>query len=87
MVNDSFMIPRAVTIIFLEYADPSIAIEDNDHEDAQPMLTESSVDVKTTSNSGAAVESDEDQEIRSPRNLKDAIKPKHKRKKKKGDRS
>jgi exosome complex component RRP45 len=66
----------------LEYADPSTGIEDNDHEDAKPMVTESSTEVKTTSNSGAAGESDEAQEIRSPKSLKDAIKPKHKRKKK-----
>ncbi|KAK3158155.1 hypothetical protein QOZ80_2AG0133580 [Eleusine coracana subsp. coracana] len=61
--------------------DPSVVMEANDHEDAKPMLTESSTEVKTTSSSGAAVESDEAQEIRSPKSLKDAIKPKHKRKK------
>ncbi|OEL15986.1 Exosome complex component RRP45B [Dichanthelium oligosanthes] len=53
------------------------------HEDAQPMLTESSnAEVKGTSSSGAAGESEEAQEIGSPKSLKDAIKPKHKRKKK-----
>ncbi|GJM85221.1 hypothetical protein PR202_ga01653 [Eleusine coracana subsp. coracana] len=67
--------------------DPSVVIEANDHEDAKPMLTESSTEVKTTSSSGAAVESDEAQEIRSPKSLKDAIKPKHKRKKRKDNRS
>ncbi|KAK3154327.1 hypothetical protein QOZ80_2BG0189120 [Eleusine coracana subsp. coracana] len=67
--------------------DPSVVIEANDHEDAKPMITESSTEVKTTSSSGAAVESDEAQEIRSPKSLKDAIKPKHKRKKRKDNRS
>ncbi|CAN6244638.1 unnamed protein product [Urochloa humidicola] len=58
------------------------------HDDAQPMLTESSnVEVKSTSSSGAAGESEEAQEIGSPKSLKDAIKPKHKRRKKKSDRS
>ncbi|CAN6272999.1 unnamed protein product [Urochloa humidicola] len=58
------------------------------HDDAQPMLTESSnAEVKSTSSSGAAGESEEAQEIGSPKSLKDAIKPKHKRRKKKSDRS
>ncbi|KAL6634537.1 hypothetical protein ACP70R_027208 [Stipagrostis hirtigluma subsp. patula] len=57
------------------------------HEDAKPMITESNAEVKSASNSGGAGESDEAQEIGSPKSLKDAVKPKHKRKKKKGDRS
>jgi len=49
------------------------------------MLTESSnAEVKIiTSSSGAVGESEEAQEIGSPKSLKDAIKPKHKRKKNK----
>jgi exosome complex component RRP45 len=43
--------------------------------------------VKSTSSSGAAGESEEAQETLSPKSLIDAIKPKHKRKKKKTDRS
>jgi exosome complex component RRP45 len=58
------------------------------HEDAQPILSESSnAEVKSTSSSGAAGESEEAQETLSPKSLIDAIKPKHKRKKKKTDRS
>ena len=48
------------------------------------MLTESSnAEVKVTSSSGVVGESEEAQEIGSPKSLKDAIKPKHKRKKNK----
>ncbi|KAK8462338.1 hypothetical protein SEVIR_1G193500v4 [Setaria viridis] len=68
--------------------DPATMGKASSHEDAQPMLTESSnAEVKSTSSSGAAGESEEAQETGSPKSLKDAIKPKHKRKKKKTDRS
>ncbi|XP_062223124.1 exosome complex component RRP45A-like isoform X2 [Phragmites australis] len=67
--------------------DPANIVKANNHEDAKPMSTESNAEVKSTSSSGAAGESDETQEIRSPKSLKDAVKPKHKRKKKKSDRS
>ncbi|CAN6232008.1 unnamed protein product [Urochloa humidicola] len=60
--------------------DPATTGKASSHENDQPMLT----DVKSTSSSGAA---EETQEIGSPKSLKDAIKPKHKRRKKKSDRS
>ncbi|RLN08780.1 protein RRP45A-like isoform X2 [Panicum miliaceum] len=64
--------------------DPATTGKASSHEDAQPMLAESSnAEVKITSSSGAAGESEEAQEIGSPKSLKDAIKPKHKRKKNK----
>jgi len=64
--------------------DPATTGKARSHEDAQPMLTESSnAEVKITSSSGAVGESEEAQEIGSPKSLKDAIKPKHKRKKNK----
>ncbi|CAN6252604.1 unnamed protein product [Urochloa humidicola] len=67
--------------------DPATTVKAS-HGDAQPMLIESSnAEVKSTSSSGAAEESDEAQEIESPKSLKDAIKPKHKRRKKKSDRN
>nr|CAB3446844.1 unnamed protein product [Digitaria exilis] len=68
--------------------DPATTSKASSHEEAQPMLTESSnAEVKSTSSSGAAGESEEAQEMGSPKSLKDAVKPKHKRKKKKSDRS
>ena len=71
----------------MQFADPATTVKANiDDEDAKPMVTESNTEVKSTSSSGAAGESDEAQEIRSPKSLKDAVKPKHKRKKK-SDRS
>ena len=67
-----------------QHADPATTGKARSHEDAQPMLTESSnAEVKVTSSSGAVGESEEAQEIGSPKSLKDAIKPKHKRKKNK----
>ncbi|CAN6232725.1 unnamed protein product [Urochloa humidicola] len=67
--------------------DPATTVKAS-HGDAQPMLIESSnAEVKSTSSSGAAEESEEAQEIESPKSLKDAIKPKHKRRKKKSDRN
>lgn len=51
------------------------------------MLTESNPEVKSASNSGTAGESDEAQDSRQPKSLKDAVKPKHKRKKKHYDKS
>ncbi|CAN6251868.1 unnamed protein product [Urochloa humidicola] len=60
--------------------DPATTGKASSHENDQPMLT----DVKSTSSLGAA---EETQEIGSPKSLKDAIKPKHKRRKKKSDRS
>uniref|UniRef100_A0A0A9A9Z2 Uncharacterized protein n=1 Tax=Arundo donax TaxID=35708 RepID=A0A0A9A9Z2_ARUDO len=63
--------------------DPAAMVKANDHEDAKPMLAEFNSEVKSTSGSGAAEESDKAQEVRSPKSLKDAVKPKHKRKKKK----
>ncbi|KAM3193544.1 hypothetical protein ACQJBY_070273 [Aegilops geniculata] len=62
-------------------APPAVA-NDEKHEDAKPMLTESNPEVKSVSNSGSAGESDEVKESRSPESLVDAVKPKHKRKKK-----
>ena len=46
------------------------------------MLTESNPEVKSVLNSGTAGESDEVKESRSPKSLIDAVKPKHRRKKK-----
>jgi len=68
-----------------QHADPATTGKAISHEEAQPMLTESSnAEVKIiTSSSGAVGESEEAQEIGSPKSLKDAIKPKHKRKKNK----
>ncbi|PAN06418.1 hypothetical protein PAHAL_1G262800 [Panicum hallii] len=64
--------------------DLATTVKASSHEDAQPMLTESAnAEVKITLSSGAAGESEEAQEIGSPKSLKDAIKPKHKRKKNK----
>ncbi|XP_044424501.1 exosome complex component RRP45A isoform X2 [Triticum aestivum] len=48
----------------------------------EPVLIESNPEVKSVSNSGSAGESDEVKESRSPESLVDAVKPKHKRKKK-----
>uniref|UniRef100_A0A453SW34 Exoribonuclease phosphorolytic domain-containing protein n=1 Tax=Aegilops tauschii subsp. strangulata TaxID=200361 RepID=A0A453SW34_AEGTS len=62
--------------------DPPAVANDEKHEDAEPMLTESNPEVKSVSNSGSAGESDEVKESRSPESLVDAVKPKHKRKKK-----
>ncbi|KAG2658979.1 exosome complex component RRP45A-like isoform X3 [Panicum virgatum] len=63
--------------------DPATTGKASSHEEAQPMLTESSnAEVKITSSSGAVGESEEALEIGSPKSLKDAIKPKHKRKNK-----
>ena len=66
----------------LLYADPPAKANDKRDEDAKPRLTESTLEVESMSNSGAAGESDEDKECGSPKSLKDAVKPKHKRKKK-----
>ncbi|XP_044960997.1 exosome complex component RRP45A-like isoform X1 [Hordeum vulgare subsp. vulgare] len=62
--------------------DPPAVANDEKHEDAEPMLTESNPEVKIVSNSGSAGESDEVKESRSAESLIDAVKPKHKRKKK-----
>uniref|UniRef100_A0A453NGU6 Exoribonuclease phosphorolytic domain-containing protein n=1 Tax=Aegilops tauschii subsp. strangulata TaxID=200361 RepID=A0A453NGU6_AEGTS len=62
--------------------DPPAIPNDDKHEDTKPMLTESNPEVKSVSNSGTAGESDEFKESRSPKSLIDAIKPKHRRKKK-----
>ncbi|CAD6250730.1 unnamed protein product [Miscanthus lutarioriparius] len=61
--------------------DPPTIVKVSSHEDAQPMTESSNAEVNTSS-AVAAGESDESQEIGSPKSLKDAIKPKHKRKKK-----
>lgn len=66
------------------YADPPAIPNDKGDEDAKPRLTESNPEVESMSNSGIAGESDEAKESGSPKSLKDAIKPKHKRKKKHG---
>ncbi|PAN06417.1 hypothetical protein PAHAL_1G262800 [Panicum hallii] len=67
-----------------QLTDLATTVKASSHEDAQPMLTESAnAEVKITLSSGAAGESEEAQEIGSPKSLKDAIKPKHKRKKNK----
>jgi len=63
------------------HADPLTIVKVSSHEDAQPMTESSNAEVNTSS-AVAAGESDESQEIGSPKSLKDAIKPKHKRKKK-----
>ncbi|WVZ62011.1 hypothetical protein U9M48_011809 [Paspalum notatum var. saurae] len=65
--------------------DPAPMVEASSEEDAQPVTDSSNAEAKSTSNPhGANGESDEAQEIGSPKSLKDAIKPKHKRKKKSG---
>ena len=66
----------------MEYADPPAIPNDGKHEDTKPMLTESNPEVKSVLNSGTAGESDEVKESRSPNSLIDAVKPKHRRKKK-----
>ena len=66
----------------LQYADSPAVANDEKHEDAEPMLTESNPEVKSVLNSGTAGESDEVKESRSPNSLIDAVKPKHRRKKK-----
>ncbi|VAI55867.1 unnamed protein product [Triticum turgidum subsp. durum] len=62
--------------------DPPAIPNDGKHEDTKPMLTESNPEVKSVLNSGTAGESDEVKESRSPNSLIDAVKPKHRRKKK-----
>ncbi|WVZ59596.1 hypothetical protein U9M48_009715 [Paspalum notatum var. saurae] len=65
--------------------DPAPMVEASSEEDAQPVTESSNAEAKSTSSiHGANGESDEAQEIGSPNSLKDAIKPKHKRKKKSG---
>ena len=66
----------------LQYADSPAVANDKKHEDVEPVLIESNPEVKSVSNSGSAGESDEVKESRSPESLVDAVKPKHKRKKK-----
>ncbi|XP_051216982.1 exosome complex component RRP45A isoform X1 [Lolium perenne] len=62
--------------------DPPAKPNDKRHEDAKSRLSESNLDVESMPNSGIAGESDEAKESVSPKSLKDAVKPKHKRKKK-----
>ncbi|WVZ75078.1 hypothetical protein U9M48_023169, partial [Paspalum notatum var. saurae] len=62
--------------------DSAPMVEASSEEDAQPVTESSNAEAKSTSSTGAIGESDEAQEIGSPKSLKDAIKPKHKRKKK-----
>jgi exosome complex component RRP45 len=66
----------------LLYADPPAILNDKRREDAKQRLTESIPEVESMSNSEIAGESDEAKESGSPQSLKDAVKPKHKRKKK-----
>jgi exosome complex component RRP45 len=72
------------SIFSLLYADPPAKPNDKRHEDAKSRLSESNLDVESMPNSGIAGESDEAKESVSPKSLKDAVKPKHKRKKKHG---
>lgn len=65
--------------------DPAPMVNGSSQEDAQPITESSNAELKST-RAGATGESEEPQEIGSPKTLKDAIKPKHKRKKK-SDRS
>ncbi|XP_048537565.1 exosome complex component RRP45A-like isoform X1 [Triticum urartu] len=65
-----------------QFPDPPAIPNDGKHEDTKPMLTESNPEVKSVLNSGTAGESDEVKESRSPKSLIDAVKPKHRRKKK-----
>jgi exosome complex component RRP45 len=60
-------------------------VKASSREDAQPMTESSNAEVNTSS--AVAAGESESHEIGSPKSLKDAIKPKHKRKKKKSDRS
>ncbi|KAM3240381.1 hypothetical protein ACQJBY_053828 [Aegilops geniculata] len=62
--------------------DPPAIPNDDKHEDTKPMLSESNPEVKSVSYSGTTGESDEVKESRSPKSLIDAVKPKHRRKKK-----
>ncbi|KAJ1279458.1 hypothetical protein BS78_04G158400 [Paspalum vaginatum] len=64
--------------------DSAPMVEASSQEDAQPVTESSNAEAKSTSSAGAIGESDEAQEIGSPKSLKDAIKPTHKRKKKSG---
>nr|ACG30454.1 hypothetical protein [Zea mays] len=60
-------------------------VKASSREDAQPMTESSNAEVNTSS--AVAAGESEAHEIGSPKSLKDAIKPKHKRKKKKSDKS
>ncbi|KAI4977877.1 hypothetical protein ZWY2020_014431 [Hordeum vulgare] len=62
--------------------DPPAIPSDDKQEDTKPMLIESNPEVKSVSNSRSTGESDEVKESRSPKSLIDAVKPKHRRKKK-----
>lgn len=64
--------------------DPPTMVKASSREDAQPMTESSNAEVNTSS--AVAAGESEAHEIGSPKSLKDAIKPKHKRKKK-SDRS
>ncbi|KAG8070982.1 hypothetical protein GUJ93_ZPchr0006g40709 [Zizania palustris] len=61
--------------------EPPSVVKDNKQEDVEPMLTECNPEVKSESMLSAG-ESNETQETISPKSLRDAVKPKHKRKKK-----
>uniref|UniRef100_A0A0E0K0Y9 Protein ECERIFERUM 7 n=1 Tax=Oryza punctata TaxID=4537 RepID=A0A0E0K0Y9_ORYPU len=61
--------------------EPPSVVKDNKQEDVEPMLTECNPEAQSESRLTAG-ESDEKQEVISPKSLKDAVKPKHKRKKK-----
>ncbi|KAF0932215.1 hypothetical protein E2562_008738 [Oryza meyeriana var. granulata] len=61
-------------------------VKDNKQEDVEPMITECNSEAKSESRLTAGG-SDKPQEAISPKSLKDAVKPKHKRKKKQHSKS
>ncbi|XP_006647360.1 exosome complex component RRP45A-like isoform X2 [Oryza brachyantha] len=65
--------------------EPPPTVKDNKQEDVEPMLTECNPEVQSESRLTAGG-SDETQAV-SPKSLKDAVKPKHKRKKKQHNKS
>ncbi|XP_052145682.1 exosome complex component RRP45A-like isoform X1 [Oryza glaberrima] len=66
--------------------EPPSVVEDNKQEDVEPMLSECNPEAQSESRLTAGG-SDEMQEAISPKSLKDAVKPKHKRKKKQHSKS
>uniref|UniRef100_A0A0E0CLT2 Protein ECERIFERUM 7 n=1 Tax=Oryza meridionalis TaxID=40149 RepID=A0A0E0CLT2_9ORYZ len=66
--------------------EPPSVVEDNKQEDVEPMLSECNPEAQSESRLTAGG-SDETQEAISPKSLKDAVKPKHKRKKKQHSKS
>jgi exosome complex component RRP45 len=70
----------------LQYAEPPSVVEDNKQEDVEPMLSECNPEPQSESRLTAGG-SDETQEAISPKSLKDAVKPKHKIKKKQHSKS